>query len=96
MSQLSFRVARGLTVVVAIIVAHFVIAWLFQHMRVPAPDLGPFFPSFLDDPRKAPETQPPAGNDAAKPASAAASDTSDVAIITPPAEPSPTNTSQAP
>jgi hypothetical protein len=94
--QLSFRLARGLTVVVAIIVAHFVIAWLFQHMRVPAPDLGPFFPSFLDDPRKAPPTQLPVENGAAKPASASASETNDVAIITPTAETNPTNPRQAP
>jgi hypothetical protein len=68
MRQLPFRLARGVAVVLAILVAHFVIAWLFNTMRVPAPDLGPFFPAFLDDPRGAPQKQPPVEN-SAKPAS---------------------------
>jgi hypothetical protein len=41
MQNFTFRVARGLAVVVAIVVAHFVIAWLFHNMRIPAPDFGP-------------------------------------------------------
>jgi hypothetical protein len=79
MRQLPFRLARGVAVVLAILVAHFVIAWLFNTMRVPAPDLGPFFPAFLDDPRGAPKTQPQGGN-GAKPAPPSASETSEVAI----------------
>jgi hypothetical protein len=59
MQQLPFRLARGVAVVLAILFAHFVIAWLFTDMRVRAPDFGPFFPAFLDDPREAPQTYAP-------------------------------------
>jgi type IV secretory pathway VirB10-like protein len=47
---LRFRLARGVAVVIAIVVAHFVIVWLFQTMRLPAPDLGPVFATILVDP----------------------------------------------
>jgi hypothetical protein len=49
-SRFLFRVARGLAVAVAIVVAHFVIFWLFQNMRIPAPDLGPVFATILAEP----------------------------------------------
>jgi hypothetical protein len=92
MQQLPFRLARGVAVLLAIVSAHFVIVWLFDTMRVRVPDLGPVFPMFFDDPRAAPQTQPPAGNDA-KPASAPASEVSDVAIR-PPGETGPAEARQ--
>jgi hypothetical protein len=82
MQQLSFRLARGVAVVLAIVSAHFAIAWLFNNMRVPAPDLGPVFTMFFDDPREAPQARPSAEN-GAKPASASAAEKNEVAITPP-------------
>ncbi len=42
-SNFLFRVTRGLAVVVAIVVTHFVIVWLFNTMKIPVPDMGPVF-----------------------------------------------------
>jgi hypothetical protein len=47
--QLPFRLARGVTVALAILLAHFAIAWLFDHLRIPRPDLGPVFATLLGD-----------------------------------------------
>lgn len=65
--QLRFRLARGLTVALAIVFAHFAIAWGFSHIRVPVPDLGPVFATLLGDVNAEPnssarakDTPPPA------------------------------------
>jgi hypothetical protein len=65
-SNFPFRVARGLAVVVAILIAHLVIVWLFHNMRLPAPDFGPVIATiFVDeDPAAAPgssQKAPPVG-----------------------------------
>jgi hypothetical protein len=60
---LPYRIARGLAVVVAIVVAHFVIVWLFQNMKLRAPDLGPVFATIVVD-----EPEPPAPPPEKKPA----------------------------
>jgi hypothetical protein len=49
--KLPFRLARGAWVALVILVAHAAVAWTFIQMRVRAPDLGPVFTMFLDDPR---------------------------------------------
>jgi hypothetical protein len=49
--KLSFRLARGAWIALIILVAHAAVAWTFIHMRVRAPELGPVFMMFLDDPR---------------------------------------------
>jgi hypothetical protein len=81
MQQFPFRLARGVAVVIAILVAHFAIVWLFNNMRVRAPDLGPVYMMFFDNPPEEPKKQPPVG-DGPNPASASASasETTDVAI----------------
>jgi len=48
--KVPFRLARGLTVALAILVAHFVIGKLFNSLRLPMPDLGPVFATLLGDP----------------------------------------------
>jgi len=57
--KLPFRLARGAWVALIIIVAHAAAAWTFIHMRVRAPDLGPVFTMFLDDPRSESEADDP-------------------------------------
>lgn len=47
--KVPFRLARGLTVALAILVAHFAIGWLFDNLRIPRPDLGPVFATLLGD-----------------------------------------------
>ncbi len=50
MQNVLFRVVRGLAVVVAIVVVHFVIVYLFNHMRIPVPDMGPVFATIMVEP----------------------------------------------
>ena len=57
--KIPFRVARGLWVIVFIIVMHFVIAWLFMRMRVRVPDMGPVFATLLDDTHDVPRDPVP-------------------------------------
>jgi hypothetical protein len=52
--KLPFRLARGVTVALAIVVAHFAIAWCFNQLRIPKPDLGPVFATLLGDPAEDP------------------------------------------
>ena len=47
--KLPFRLVRGLTVAVAIVLAHFAIAWLFHTMRIPMPYLGPVVVTLFGD-----------------------------------------------
>jgi len=49
-SNFLFRVTRGLALVVAIVVAHFVIVWLFQTMKIPAPQFGPVETTLFAEP----------------------------------------------
>jgi hypothetical protein len=53
--KVPFRLARGVTVALAIVLAHIAIAWLFDHLRIPRPDLGPVFATLLGDPDAEPE-----------------------------------------
>jgi hypothetical protein len=54
--KLPFRLARGVAVALAIVSAHLVIAWLFNNLRIPKPDLGPVFATLLGDPDAAPDS----------------------------------------
>jgi hypothetical protein len=65
--NLPFRVARGITVVLSIVLAHAVILWLFNNMRIRMPDLGPVFATLMVDPEAASHASPP-GPAAAAPA----------------------------
>jgi hypothetical protein len=58
---LPYRLARGLAVVLAIVATHFVLAWLFDNMRLRAPDLGPVFATIIAEPSPA-EASPTAKN----------------------------------
>lgn len=55
--KLPFRLARGLTVVLSIVIAHVVIFWLFNTMKIPMPDLGPVFATL--DLKAEAESKPP-------------------------------------
>lgn len=49
--KLPFRLTRGATVVLVIVLAHLMIAALFIRMRVKAPDMGPVFATiFVESP----------------------------------------------
>jgi len=63
-SNLLFRVTRGVAVVVAIVITHFVIVWLFNTMKIPVPDMGPVITTII--------TEPDAESDSAKPSEAPA------------------------
>jgi hypothetical protein len=54
--KLPFRLARGVTVALAIVVAHFALAWCFSQLRIPKPDLGPVFATLLGDPAADPDS----------------------------------------
>jgi hypothetical protein len=67
-----FRLARGVAVALAIVFAHFAIAWLFDNLRIPRPELGPVFATLLGDPKEDPKS--PAQPQDAPPAAPARSD----------------------
>lgn len=58
--RLRFRLARGLAVVIAIIVVHLFIFWRFNKMQIPVPDMGPVFAELMMEPRQKPKPAEPA------------------------------------
>jgi hypothetical protein len=64
-SNFLFRVTRGLAVVVAIVVTHFVIVWLFNTMKIPVPDMGPVFATIIADPSVEADSAKPSESPAA-------------------------------
>jgi len=74
-SNLMFRVTRGVAMVIAIVVAHFVIVWLFHTMQIPAPHFGPVEATIIAEPVADPGTQSaPPVKESERPVAASASE----------------------